>query len=212
LYADNSGSPAAQLALTNSYASYATNAIVNLDFPSPVTLTSGYYWIFAAGTMDIAGCIGCAEVASVQVNVILNENGLPSTLVGASLAQFGVGQLGYSMWLNVVPCPVAGVQFTPTLDLQDADSTGFRVHLACDSTIAGVSYYNGPFVTGAAQAALYADNSNSPAAQLALTNSYASYATNAIVNLDFPSPVALSRILLDICRWNHGYCWMPWMR
>jgi len=96
--------------------------------------------------MDIAGCLGCAEVANVQVNVLLSGNGLPSTLVGASLAQFGVGQLGYSMWLNVavpvtipvsvpvtVPAPVPG-----TLCTSDSDCvTSGDVWLAASCSASG---------------------------------------------------------------------------
>jgi len=57
--------------------------------------------------MDISGCLGCAEVSSTQLVVVMNTDQLPATLTGAPLGYFGVGQLGYSAWLNVVsgtPC------------------------------------------------------------------------------------------------------------
>jgi len=102
LYSDNGNHPGSRLAISASTSNYATNSLVSLNFETSIQITPGVYWIFITGGADVGGCVGCPEVSNQQIVVSIDHSDLPTTFDGDNVASFGVGQLGYSMFLNVV--------------------------------------------------------------------------------------------------------------
>jgi len=99
LYSDNNGHPATNLATSTSYSS--SDGVTVASFATPVSVSAGNYWLFAVGNAIIPGCLGCSAVANQQVYGLYGVNDLRSDYSQINFDYFGVGQLGYSMWLDV---------------------------------------------------------------------------------------------------------------
>jgi len=100
LYSDNNGQPTTRLAISSSCSS--TDGISTMNFASPVQVTPGNYWIFVTGNAIIGGCLGCSAISNIQIVGLYGVDGLPESYAGVNFDSFAVGQLGYSMYLNVV--------------------------------------------------------------------------------------------------------------
>jgi len=107
LYQDDGGHAGSLMAISTPTSNYPTNSVVALSFITPIQIAPGTYWIFISGGADVGGCVGCSQVSNQQIFVSVDHSDLPTSFVGSNILYFGVGQLGYAMWLNVIsgtPC------------------------------------------------------------------------------------------------------------
>jgi len=72
------------------------------NFQTAVQVSPGYYWLFIDGQASVGGCVGCSDVSNVQIFGLYGVNDLRQSYADISFNYFSVGQLGYSMWLDVV--------------------------------------------------------------------------------------------------------------
>jgi len=95
LYADNNGHPGVRLALSNSFST--SNGVTTANFETPVQVSPGNYWLFTAADAIVPGCLNCY---SQQIYGLYGTN-LEADFSNVNFDSFGVGQISYSLWLDV---------------------------------------------------------------------------------------------------------------